>query len=198
MHKRAPCTCTKWTPNRELGSDDETARVLMNLGSLAVELHQVSERGSDCFSDLSSWSIAFGDDSAVLVPSVDDFRQLEFAVEVPVSHDGVFDNRMMGYSTEELWFSEWENGGTLWANPQGYEQFNPVNHVAEWTVPMLVIHSSNDFRIPIEQGIGAFSALQRKGVPSEFLTFPNENHWCSSRKIPCNGTIPSTPGLRAG
>ncbi|MEP6968106.1 MAG: S9 family peptidase [Pseudomonadota bacterium] len=94
-----------------------------------------------------------------------------------IDHDGVFDNRMMGFSTEELWFSEWENGGTPWDNPQGYERFNPALHVADWSKPMLVIHSARDYRIPIEQGLAAFTALQRKGIPSEFLTFPDENHW---------------------
>jgi dipeptidyl aminopeptidase/acylaminoacyl peptidase len=94
-----------------------------------------------------------------------------------VVHDGVFDNRMMGYSTEELWFAQWENGGTPWEHPENYERFNPIDHVANWKDPMLVIHSSLDFRIPIDQGIAAFTALQRRGIPSEFLTFPNENHW---------------------
>ncbi|MFL6591288.1 MAG: prolyl oligopeptidase family serine peptidase [Luteimonas sp.] len=94
-----------------------------------------------------------------------------------VAHDGVFDNRIMGYATEELWFSEWENGGTPWANPEGYEKFNPVLHVKDWTVPMLIVHSGNDFRIPVEQGIAAFTALQRKGIESKLLYFPDENHW---------------------
>ena len=95
-----------------------------------------------------------------------------------VDHDGVFDNRMMGYATEELWFSEWENGHTTpWQSPANYERFNPIDHVADWKTPMLVIHSAQDFRIPLEQGLGAFTALQRKGVPSEMLTFPDENHW---------------------
>ena len=95
-----------------------------------------------------------------------------------VDHDGVFDNRMMGYATEELWFSEWENGHTTpWQNEANYERFNPIDHVADWNTPMLVIHSGKDFRIPLEQGLAAFTALQRKGVPSEFLTFPDENHW---------------------
>jgi dipeptidyl aminopeptidase/acylaminoacyl peptidase len=94
-----------------------------------------------------------------------------------IDHDGLFDNRMMAYSTEELWFSEWENGGLPWEKPEGYERFNPVNHVANWSVPELVIHGGRDFRIPDEQGLGAFTALQRKGVPSEFLFFPQENHW---------------------
>ncbi len=95
-----------------------------------------------------------------------------------VVHDGVFDNRMMGYATEELWFSEWENGGTMpWEKPENYERFNPVNHVADWSKPMLVVHSAKDYRIPIEQGLGAFTALQSRKVPSELLTFPDENHW---------------------
>ncbi len=94
-----------------------------------------------------------------------------------VDHDGVFDNRMMGYSTEELWFSEWENGGTPWANPEGYERFNPVNHVKDWKVPMLIVHNQMDLRIPVEQGIAAFTALQRRGIESKYLYFPNENHW---------------------
>ncbi len=94
-----------------------------------------------------------------------------------VDHDGVFDNRMMGYATEELWFSEWENGGTPWENPEGYERFNPILHVKDWRVPMLVIHGEHDYRIPVSQGIAAFTALQRKGIESKFLYFPDENHW---------------------
>jgi dipeptidyl aminopeptidase/acylaminoacyl peptidase len=94
-----------------------------------------------------------------------------------VDHDGVFDARMMYYATEELWFEEKENGGTQFEHPENYERFNPVNHVKDWRVPMLVVHSGQDFRIPITQGLGAFTALQRRGIPSEFLTFPDENHW---------------------
>ena len=94
-----------------------------------------------------------------------------------VSHDGVFDQRMMGYATEELWFTEWEQGGTPYDVPKNYEQFNPVNHVANFKVPMLVIHGQLDYRIPAEQGIALFTALQRRGVPSKFLYFPDENHW---------------------
>lgn len=95
-----------------------------------------------------------------------------------VVHDGVFDDRMMGYATDELWFSEWEHGGaTPWGDPAAYERFNPVNHVASWSKPQLVIHSGRDYRIPLEQGLGAFDALQRRGIESRFLYFPDENHW---------------------
>lgn len=94
-----------------------------------------------------------------------------------VDHDGVFDTRSMGYATEELWFTEWENGGTPWQPNTTYETFNPVNHVANWSKPQLVIQGQLDYRIPVEQGLSAFTALQRKGVPSKLLYFPNENHW---------------------
>ncbi len=94
-----------------------------------------------------------------------------------VNHDGVFDQRMMGYATEELWFTEWEQGGTPFAKPQNYEKFNPVNHVADWKKPILIIHGQLDFRIPVEQGLGAFTAAQRQGIESKFLYFPDENHW---------------------
>jgi len=94
-----------------------------------------------------------------------------------VQHDGVFDQRMMYYSTEELWFMEWENGGTQWEHPEAYEKFNPVDYVSKWKTPMLVIHGEQDFRIPYSQGIAAFTALQRRGIESRFLEFPDENHW---------------------
>lgn len=94
-----------------------------------------------------------------------------------VDHDGVFDARAMYYDTEELWFEEKENGGTQYDHPQNYEKFNPVNHVKDWRVPMLVVHSAKDFRIPDTQGLGAFTALQRRGIPSQLLHFPDENHW---------------------
>jgi dipeptidyl aminopeptidase/acylaminoacyl peptidase len=94
-----------------------------------------------------------------------------------VDHDGTFDNRGMGYATEELWFDEWENGGTFYDTPEAREEFNPVNHVKAWSKPMLVIHGARDYRIPLAQALGTFAALQRRGIESKFLYFPDENHW---------------------
>jgi dipeptidyl aminopeptidase/acylaminoacyl peptidase len=94
-----------------------------------------------------------------------------------VNHDGLFDQRTMYYSTEELWFPEWEFGGPYYLNPQGYEQSNPADFVAQWHTPMLVIHGEKDYRIPHTQGIAAFTALQRRGIDSKLLVFPDENHW---------------------
>lgn len=94
-----------------------------------------------------------------------------------VSHDGVFDHRSSYYETDELWFPEWEHGGPEYQNPAGYAKDNPVDHVAQWKTPMLVIHGQNDYRLPYTQGLAVFTALQRRGIPSELLYFPDENHW---------------------
>jgi len=94
-----------------------------------------------------------------------------------VSHDGNLDERFAYYDTEELWFPEWDHGGTPWDNPENYEKHNPVNFVKNWKTPMLVIHGALDFRVVETQGFATFNALQRKGIPSKLLYFPDENHW---------------------
>jgi dipeptidyl aminopeptidase/acylaminoacyl peptidase len=94
-----------------------------------------------------------------------------------VNHDGIFDARAMYYGTEELWFDEWEHGGPYFEKPENFEKYNPSAHVKQWKSPMLVIHGEQDFRVPLEQGISTFTALQRRGVESRLLVFPNENHW---------------------
>ncbi|NQD37515.1 S9 family peptidase [Permianibacter sp. IMCC34836] len=94
-----------------------------------------------------------------------------------INHAGIFDTRSMYYTTEELWFTEWENGGPHFSNPEAYEKHNPIHQVNNWKTPMLVIHGLKDFRVPYSQGLSTFTALQRRGVPSELLVFPDENHW---------------------
>jgi dipeptidyl aminopeptidase/acylaminoacyl peptidase len=95
-----------------------------------------------------------------------------------VQHDGVFDARAMAYETEELWFDEWEHGGhPYYEAPQEFEKWNPVNYVQNWKTPMLVITGEKDYRIPYTQGIAAFTALQRRNIPSRLVVNPDENHW---------------------
>ncbi len=94
-----------------------------------------------------------------------------------VNHNGVFDTRSMGVVTEELWFTEWEFGGTVAGNPEGYEKFNPARHIDKWRVPTLVVAGQNDFRVPLDQSLSSFTALQRAGIESQLLYFPDENHW---------------------
>jgi len=94
-----------------------------------------------------------------------------------VNHDGTLCERMAYFDTEELWFPEWDHLGTPWDNPEGYEKDNPVNFVKNWNTPMLVIHGAFDFRVAETQGLGTFNVLQRLGIPSKLLYFPDENHW---------------------
>ncbi len=97
-----------------------------------------------------------------------------------VSHAGVFDLQSMYGSTEELWFPEWEMGGPPWENKELYKEMSPSSHVQDFTkskTPTLVIHGANDFRVPETQGFQMFTALQRTGVPSRLIYFPDENHF---------------------
>ncbi|HEY8087370.1 MAG TPA: S9 family peptidase [Polyangiaceae bacterium] len=94
-----------------------------------------------------------------------------------VVHDGNLDETAAYYETEELWFPEWEHGKTPWENPQGYAAQSPMSFVQNWKTPTLVVHGGRDYRIVDAQGMATFTALQRKGVPSRFLYFPEENHW---------------------
>jgi dipeptidyl aminopeptidase/acylaminoacyl peptidase len=93
------------------------------------------------------------------------------------SHDGVYNLTSMYGVTEELWFPEWELHGNPWDNPELYEKWSPHLYVKNFKTPTLVIHSELDYRVPIDQGLQLFTALQRRGVPSKLLYFPDEGHW---------------------
>lgn len=99
-----------------------------------------------------------------------------------VQHDGIFDNRSMYYSTEELWFTRWDHGGTYEQAREVYEKWNPANHVDKWKTPMLVVTGQKDFRVPYSQGLMSFTALQERGIPAQLLVFPDENHWVLGAK----------------
>jgi dipeptidyl aminopeptidase/acylaminoacyl peptidase len=94
-----------------------------------------------------------------------------------VTHDGVFDLRSMAASTEELWFVQWEFKGMPWDNPELYSKWSPSSFVKEFKTPTLVIHGEQDYRVPVDQGIQLFTALQLQKVPSKLLLFPDEGHW---------------------
>ncbi len=99
-----------------------------------------------------------------------------------IQHDGIFDNRSFYYSTEELWFPRWDFGGSYEQARETYERWNPANHVDKWKTPMLVITGERDFRVPYTQGLQSFTALQERGIPSQLLVFPDENHWVLGAK----------------
>jgi len=97
--------------------------------------------------------------------------------KVLVDHDGVFNPVSMAGTTEELWFVDWEFGGTPYANRAVYEKWSPLNFVQHWKTPMLIVHSQLDYRVDLSEGYQAFTALKARGVPAKFLYFPDEGHW---------------------
>lgn len=94
-----------------------------------------------------------------------------------VSHAGVFNLESMYGTTEELWFPEWEYGGTPWDKREVYEKWSPHRYIHNAKTPVLVVHGAYDFRVPEEQAFQLFTSLQRLGVESKFLYFPDETHF---------------------
>jgi dipeptidyl aminopeptidase/acylaminoacyl peptidase len=99
-----------------------------------------------------------------------------------VAHDGVFNLESMYGATEEIFFTNFDLEGPYWQRPipSSYEAFSPHLFVDRWDTPMLVIHGEKDFRVPVTEGMQAFTALQLKGIESRFLYFPEEGHWVLS------------------
>lgn len=94
-----------------------------------------------------------------------------------VSHAGLFNLLSMYGATEELWFPEWEFKGTPWTNTQLYLKWSPHMSVKNFSTPTLVIAGEMDYRVPVTEGLQMFTALQRQGVESKLLYFPDEGHW---------------------
>lgn len=105
-----------------------------------------------------------------------------------IAHAGIFDEEELYYTTEEMWFADWDNGGlgrgylsgSPWSEyPEAVRHYahNPKLNVQKWDTPILCIHGGMDFRIPYTQGMAAFNCAQMMGVPSKLVVFPEENHW---------------------
>jgi len=100
-----------------------------------------------------------------------------FHFKVLVSHDGVYNLESMYGTTEELWFPEWEFKGTPWTNPAMYTRWSPHKFANNFNTPILIIHGELDYRVPIGEGMQLFTTVQRKGIDSKILIFPDEGHW---------------------
>ncbi|MGZ8843878.1 MAG: prolyl oligopeptidase family serine peptidase, partial [Pyrinomonadaceae bacterium] len=100
-----------------------------------------------------------------------------FRYKVLVSHDGVYNLTAMYGATEELWFPEWEFKGTPWTNKPMYERWSPHNFVQNFKTPILVITNTLDYRVPETEGLQMYTAVQRMGVESKLMDFPDEGHW---------------------
>lgn len=107
-----------------------------------------------------------------------------------IAHDGMFNLEQQYLETEEMWFVNWDLGGAYWdkSNPTAQRSYanSPHRFVDKWDTPILVIHSELDYRIVASQGMAAFNAAQNMGIPSEYLYFPDENHWVLQ---PQNGVL---------
>lgn len=98
-----------------------------------------------------------------------------------IAHAGIFNMEMQYMTTEEMWFANWDMGGAPWDKDNKVAQrtfeHSPHKFVDKWDTPILVIHGERDYRILADQGMAAFNAAKLRGIPSQLLVFPDENHW---------------------
>ncbi len=98
-----------------------------------------------------------------------------------IAHDGIFNEEAQYLETEEMWFENWDKGGPYWEKDNKVAQeayaHSPHKFVQNWDTPILVIHGEKDYRVVVTQGMTAFNAAVLRGVPAEYLYFPDENHW---------------------
>ena len=129
-----------------------------------VDKENVAAAGASYGGYMVDWILGHNDDPRVK------FKTL-------VTHAGVFNLESMYGATEELWFPEWEFKGTPWEAPELYAKWSPHRFAKNFKTPTLVTHGELDFRVPLDQGLQLFTYLQRQGVESKLVVFPDEGHW---------------------
>jgi dipeptidyl aminopeptidase/acylaminoacyl peptidase len=129
-----------------------------------VDRDNIGAAGGSYGGYMVNWIEGHNDDSRIKFKSL-------------VSHAGVYNLTSMYGATEELWFAEWEFKGRPWDNPKMYERWSPHMSVQNFKTPMLVVHGELDYRVPYTEGLQLFTALQRQGVESKLLIYPDEGHW---------------------
>lgn len=99
-------------------------------------------------------------------------------------------NRYSQFGTSDVGFGngEYEFPGNPWDNPDGYLQRSPITYVRNVQTPVLLIHSEQDLRCPIEQGEQWYTALKWLRKEATFVRFPNENHELSRSGQPRHRT----------
>ena len=129
-----------------------------------VDKERVGAAGGSYGGYMVNWLLGHNDDARVKFKAF-------------VSHAGLFNLMSMYGATEELWFAEWEFKGTPWTNPDLYTKWSPHMFVKNFKTPTLVVHGELDYRVPVGEGLQLFTTLQRQGVESKLLYYPDEGHW---------------------
>lgn len=159
---------TKW--NEQISQDwgGQSIQDYLSAADFAKELPYIDKNR------MGAVGASYGGYSVLMLAGVHQNRFKTF-----ISHNGLFDTKSWYGTTEELWFANWDMGGSPWDNPssKSYTKFNPSSYVNNWNTPIMIIQGNMDFRVPYEQGQQAFQVARLKNIKSKFLYFPDENHW---------------------
>ena len=159
---------TKW--NEQISQDwgGQSIQDYLSAADFAKELPYIDKNR------MGAVGASYGGYSVLMLAGVHQNRFKTF-----ISHNGLFDTKSWYGTTEELWFANWDMGGSPWDNPssKSYTKFNPSSYVNNWNTPIMIIQGNMDFRVPYEQGQQSFQVARLKNIKSKFLYFPDENHW---------------------
>ncbi len=159
---------TKW--NEQISQDwgGQSIQDYLSAADFAKELPYIDK------DRMGAVGASYGGYSVLMLAGVHQNRFKTF-----ISHNGLFDTKSWYGTTEELWFANWDMGGSPWDNPssKSYTKFNPSSYVNNWNTPIMIIQGNMDFRVSYEQGQQAFQVARLKNIKSKFLYFPDENHW---------------------
>ncbi|HMS43765.1 MAG TPA: S9 family peptidase, partial [Pyrinomonadaceae bacterium] len=130
----------------------------------AIDKERIGAAGASYGGYMVDWLLGHNDDP-------------RFKFKAFVSHAGVYNLESMAGTTEELWFVNYEFKGMPWQNKANYEKWSPHKFAAKFKTPTLVTQGEIDYRVPVDQSLQLFTALQLNGTPSKLIVFPDEGHW---------------------
>jgi dipeptidyl aminopeptidase/acylaminoacyl peptidase len=94
-----------------------------------------------------------------------------------VSHAGLVNLESQWGTSDTIYSREVNMGGPPWKQGAGWREQNPIRFADRFRTPVLVTIGESDFRVPLNNTLEYWSALQRMQVPSRLVVFPDENHW---------------------
>jgi dipeptidyl aminopeptidase/acylaminoacyl peptidase len=94
-----------------------------------------------------------------------------------VSHAGLVNLEAQWGTSDTIYSREVNMGGPPWEQSPVWREQNPIRFGGRFRTPTLVTIGENDYRVPMNNALEYWSALQRMQVPSRLIVFPDENHW---------------------
>jgi len=101
-----------------------------------------------------------------------------------ISERAVNNMYTMAYTSDIGAYFRSELGPLYLDDPEEFLRISPITYAQDIKTPVLIMHSENDLRCPIEQAEQLYSALKLLGREVEFVRFPGSSHELSRSGSP--------------